>query len=756
MSAQFRDSAPSFIIKKLEVFINMTNSKEVITILDLFSPNNIQEKSDGNYKTTCPSCGLQGGRTEGMILFPENNQWFCHSSGKHGGVLELVALQNKIITCNDCLESGERRNVLEGELFKQTLDALDEMYGENVAEGIKDIAKIRKSIQLPNDGVLISVFADKLVEKLKTTYEIFYREDLDEVVEVDGNEFRIVKPARFITLVERYFRPWMTTYTKYRKIIKNRSINQTDANVVLLSSNFIDSIPRIERIFTLPIPIIYNGRLTFPRKGYDERFQSWLNFKSPTIKEMSLDEAKKVFYKIFNEFCFQDKQDYTNAISFLITPYLRGLFSDFNIRTPLFCWLANRERAGKDFGAGIRSLIYDGVAIEESPVSSGEYKTSGTNDETRKKIFSQIMQGKKLFHSANNKGKINNAILEYVLTARTISDRLLGKNEIKNIDNEIDYSLSGNIGLTMTPDLANRSRFIRLFLDIEDANNRKFENPNLHKWILDNRDLVVSSMFCLVKNWIDKKCPKGSIPFASYPEWAEICGGIMESADLGNPCVRDEKIQSVSLDEETEEMKTLFEIMFEKKPNEWIKKDNIKTIIQKENLFPYVDWEKMSDQVKFAKKFEKYVGRILSDVRLICKNLSMRTSRREYKFTKEKANFDKKSIFGEVFDEKVGKVGKVGKVCSMVNISYIYNNNKGDIESSKNPTHLTNLTKPKNDRELQFYETPETESIKPNHTKEDVLKFLKGNPNIDYKQLYDKFGIGSLKFRNQLKREGLI
>ena len=44
--------------------------------------------------------------------------------------------------------------------------------------------------------------------------------------------------------------------------------------------------------------------------------------------------------------------------------------------------------------------------------------------------------------------------------------------------------LSGNIGVTYTPDLANRCRFINLFLEIEDANSRKFGNPKLHETIL--------------------------------------------------------------------------------------------------------------------------------------------------------------------------------------------------------------------------------------------------------------------------------
>ena len=77
------------------------------------------------------------------------------------------------------------------------------------------------------------------------------------------------------------------------------------------------------------------------------------------------------------------------------------------------------------------------------------------------------------------------------------------KNLNITLDNEMDFSLSGNVGIGFTADIANRSRFIRLFLDIEDANSREFHNPNLHKWIKENRGLILSALYTLVRNWVD-------------------------------------------------------------------------------------------------------------------------------------------------------------------------------------------------------------------------------------------------------------
>jgi len=90
------------------------------------------------------------------------------------------------------------------------------------------------------------------------------------------------------------------------------------------------------------------------------------------------------------------------------------------------------------------------------------------------------------------------------------------------LDNELDFSLSGNSGIGFTPDFANRCRFVRLFLDIEDANSRWFENPDLHKWVLENRELIISAMYALVRNWIEKGKPKRFSCFFLIPPHGQI------------------------------------------------------------------------------------------------------------------------------------------------------------------------------------------------------------------------------------------
>jgi len=518
----------------------------------------------------------------------------------------------------------------------------------------------RVEISLPAPGKLISEFAKELSEVLKTKNTLFYRIASKDVIEVvrtqekeTGDEylsFKEVSPERFVTHIETFINPIRARETQFGIYNKKASITPAVAKIVLKSEIVESSLPTIKRIFPVPIPIIYEDELTFPKKGYDSRFSSFTPFDSPEIRtDIPLQEAKEIINQIYGEFCFEDRQSFLNAIANLLTPFLRGLFPRFSTRTPIWLYMANRERAGKDYCADIVGIVYEGFALQEPPISSGE-KSGNNNEELRKKILSALLCGRKRLHFANNKGYINNAVFEGVITSEKYSDRALGRNEILTFDNEIEFSLSGNIGIGFTPDLANRSLFVKLFLDIEDANAREFNNPNLHAWVRENRGLILSALYSLVKNWFDKGCPSGTTPFASFPDWARICGGIMESAGYESPCTRNQESLGLGGDSETRDMKILFEEMYKRKPEQWVLISEIKEVVEScEDIFSNLDFSQKSSQTIFGNKIKKFIGRVFSDITLkINKDINQRASRQEYMFSKKIVEKDKSKIFGNV------------------------------------------------------------------------------------------------------------
>ena len=503
-----------------------------------------------------------------------------------------------------------------------------------------------KEINLPCDNRLVSVWADEIGKEFEDKDMLFRREELNSVFQIrkieEKETFIELNPTKFITDIEKIIIPVVKRYNSETKetYIREKSISSQLANTTMQSDVFQNHIPIVKRIYNFPMPIEHEGEITFPKVGYDSRFKCWLSSDSPKIikPDMELKEAKEIIESLFIEFPFKEEIYRTNAISALITPFLRGIFPRANNRTPIFIIEANRERAGKDYLMGIIQIVYDGYANEDPPISTGQHN-SNNNEELRKKIISCLMEGRRSLHFANNKGFLNNSILESLITTPNFSDRILGKNEMVNFRNELDLSLSGNTGITFTADIVNRSRPIRLFLDIENANERKFDNPNLHSWVLKNRGLILSALYCLIRNWIDKEKPKGNGKFASFPEWADVCGGIMESAGYESPCEPDTE-NSIGGDTETQEMKSLFEICFKEKPNQFLKRNEIIDLARKEDsdIFPYLDLSLKKDQTKFGIKLVKFTGRILSGIRMVIMNSKAKGSRKEFKFIGEIPN----------------------------------------------------------------------------------------------------------------------
>jgi len=751
-----------------------------ISIKTLFNEFNLEDKGDDTYDCPCPQCGLWGGRTNSLVLNVEKNTAFCRSSQKWFTALEAYAMKKGIIKCLDGREKGQKQSPLTNDNVNESISCMQEEYEIELYDELSSKFNLNDKPQIiqPGTGKLISIFCREVGQHLKDKNEVFYRPGNNDIVEIgkiklhrNGEDcytgFQNISPSRFITKIEKYISPCISVLNpkteEYK--IKPKSITKELANTLLESSELQQSLPQINRIFTVAIPTIYNGKLTFPNKGYDVRFSSWLPYNAPEINtNMNLEEAKKIIDEIFKEFCFSssDPSAKTNAIAGLITPFLRGLYTDFNVRTPIFCYIGNRERVGKDYCAGITGIVYEGFALDDSPISTSENSKNNNTAELGKKVLGAMLSGRKRLHFANNKGHIDNAVLEAILTSTKWSDRILSKNKNPTLDNEIEYSMSGNIGISYTPDFMNRARFVRLFLEQEDANARMFNNPNLHNWVLENRSLILSAIYTLIKTWDSKNRPLGTVPFSSFPQWAAICGGIMESCGYNSPCIPDKESVFVGVggDSETSDMKRLFEICFEIYPNTSITKQVVRSLAAENELFPGIDFNHQSGVINFSNKLNKFVGRIFSDIKMNVANPEARPARREMIFTK--------SVINGLNSGSVGSLGSVSILPTIELKNNIYNKEYSNTTYSTNTTKVeVKIKRPrikkeikknevKEERQIQFWDHPETKDIEPTCKEDDILEFIKTNPGTNYKEIYTKFRMGSIRFKAQLIETALV
>ncbi len=643
--------------------------RERVVLLDYLKSKGVTKKgSSKNYKCPFHSMTNKGNLTINFLdrtTKQPSNKAYCHDCKVIGDVVDWRA---KI----------ENISIKEAEdLFIKELNL--------------DIKDERIEIELPREGRLISDFCKECGEILKTKNRLFFKQDTKKIVEIITNNenvkekyecFSIVGPSRFITLIEEHIIPIVYVENKeikeqikeQKKIIKDlkkiesdekqviipskkirmeyiakpKSLSSEQAKTILASEEFEKMLPKIERIFKSPIPIIYEGKLTFPKKGYDERFNSWLSYDTPNIEtSLSLGEATGIIKDILKDFSFRSKQDFSNAVAAILTPHIKGLLPKFTTRSPMFGYMGNRPGVGKGYLAALTSLIMEGIHINQPPVSTSDRKTDNS-EELRKKITSAMIAGILFYVTDNNKGHMDSPVLEAAITSEKWEDRLLGENISVVLNNELIYGFTGNINLTLSPDLQRRTKIIYLHSEVENIDSRKFSRPNLHEWVVNNRGLILSAIYTLIRNWFEKGCLKSKLEYNGFPEWGRICGGIMETAGYTSPCNPDEGL-IIGTDPETEDMKTLFETAYETYGEKWITKQQLQDLIFMTDAFTYIDFSKRSDQISFGKKLSRFVGRDLSNIFLTIKDPKMRASRQEFMFTKEL----QKGLDTHIFDLEV-------------------------------------------------------------------------------------------------------
>lgn len=558
----------------------------------------------------------------------------------------------------------------------------------------------KEKLELDGNGRSMSNLSEDTANLLKDREILFFRPNSRKIVEIglikdrEREEktftgFIEMRGERFITLIEKYANVGNWKNNRFGETFNIKSLTTGKANIILNSHIIEETLPQIRRIFSAPIPIIYNEKLTFPKDGYDERFSSWKNYNSVTISNptMNLEDAKKIIEEIYNGFCFGTPQDKTNAIAGLLTPFLRGLFKKFNILTPAFIYTGNRPGVGKDFCAGIPSLVIEGSFQEDTPICDTGRGVDG--DELRKKITTAIRNGRKSMHFSNNKGSLHSAILEKLITDSMWTDRILKTNEEIIYPNELELSLSGNIPLRFSEDIKRRSIFIHQTWAEEDMGKRKFPKYDLHEWIINNRELILSALYSLVRNWVDKNKPQGK-RFPGFNHWSEICSGIMESAGYDSPCIINTTNEILVGEADDDKWKSLWELCYEKFPNTPINKHEIIFLIKQSDLFPYLDFEKRNSQTKFGIDFNSKRDRIFNNIQMTIFNPHVRSDKFKFIFSKKGDVGDDRDIYPSllcetkkihILCENVPKVPNVPKLFkSLKNLTFMVIKDEKEVE----------------------------------------------------------------------------
>lgn len=531
----------------------------------------------------------------------------------------------------------------------------------------------RPRIALPGDGRPDSVFADELGRVLAPKHKYFVKgHDVVSVEEANISEkiraliFRTADPIEVRTAIEDHV---VTGFIRRDEnsgepVFSARTMSREGAAGLVAAPQFRACLPVIVRILPVQIPLrTAKGEIVVPKLGYDSRFRTYTHPDAPKFRRMSLDEACQWFRDLHESFCIKDAQSLTHQIARLITPFCRGIMG-WDARFPLWVFIANRPRCGKDYLAGVTQVIYEGYTCEDAPLGQD-------SEETRKRITAAVVAGRRMMHFANCQGFIQDPTFTGAITSKTFAARALGSTDAKAdliLANEIEFSISANEGLTVRPDLEPRTRKIVLAFSEENPNARVFKNPMLHEWVAKHRGELLSAIGAFVRNWRDAGCPAGPTPFNSFPEWASVVGGIMHAGGLGDPCLphQDDGLE-IGGDREERAMRALYALCFAAHPEQWIEKPAVFDLISNSEGDDAFGWFGGFDEravrgtkTKIGLSLRKYRGRELGGVALEIDASGARTDRQKIRFTRCRptASFDLNTFAGF----RSGDVGDVGDV----------------------------------------------------------------------------------------------
>ena len=464
--------------------------------------------------------------------------------------------------------------------------------------------------------------ASKTIVRIDRSVETWVN---DEGVEVEGRErlrlFAVSASEAESTLEEKVDTgviAWEEVDGKKVKVFQKHSIDNWTARMLLKAPRLIDNLPRIDRVLDVTIPIsIGKDTWLLPKPGYNRDLKLLLD-TDIQLQEMPLQEAKVLLAEIVADFPFADDQSRTNWYARLITPMCRGIMG-FNHRVPLFTFMGNRPRAGKDYLNGVAQTLFYGAPFEDPSISAS------SSEETRKRITTALSAGRRSMHIANQQAFLDDAVFIAAITAPIVHDRRLGKNDAEaqlEFRNELEFTMSGNVGLQWREDLTPRMRIINLSYFEEDANSRTFHYPNLHGYVRDNRTRILSALYTLVLHWKKLNCPTGGV-FTSFPRWAHVVGGVVSAAELGDATEATRTTSVMGGDPREEAMRGLYEAAYKAFPEQWI------TTVALEAAFGtglsvlsdvtefWNHLQEKHDKMRFAKDMAVYDRRWLSGIRMI-------------------------------------------------------------------------------------------------------------------------------------------
>ena len=303
-----------------------------------------------------------------------------------------------------------------------------------------------------------------------------------------------------------------------------------------LSKRYVD---RIMETINLPplnsiveVPVLREDGSILDEPGYDESsrlyYQPDEDLTVPEIPREPTEEqiktAKAAIWEPLQDFPFVDQASRANALALMLTPIVRPFLGEQNV--PLAIVDATVQGTGKTLFVKVVSITSTGRPAATMNAPEGD-------EEWRKQITAQLLQGASIIAVDNVRGRLQSAPLEQALTTSLWQDRVLGKSQQVELPQRATWIATGN-NVQPKGDMKRRVYPIRMDAEMERPwMGRDFEINNLQQWTKDHRGDLVAALLTLARGWFSAGQPAPQTELiGSFEKWTRTVGGILEHAGI--------------------------------------------------------------------------------------------------------------------------------------------------------------------------------------------------------------------------------
>lgn len=331
-----------------------------------------------------------------------------------------------------------------------------------------------------------------------------------------------------------------------------------------------------------------NGHLVIA-PGYHAESKIWyepapdLNIdpvpSSPTDKEIEV--AKHwLTNELLGDFPFQSDADRTNAVAYLLSPFLREMIQG---SIPKALIEAPAAGTGKGLLANALAIPSIGTFLETIPQRQSD-------DEWRKAITAKLIEMPTHILFDNLTGTLRSAALEAALTSEVWADRFLGESRMVRLKIRNIWMATGN-NLQIAGDLYRRNVWIRLDAKTERPEDRDpscFQHPQLLQWAKANRSKLIWAALTIIQAWIVRGRQASTEVMGSYESWAATLGSILKMLDMTGFLTNLQK-NRLNADDELLQLGNFVETWKKEFGDEEVSVNQLYTMVaESKNLLPFV------------------------------------------------------------------------------------------------------------------------------------------------------------------------